>query len=337
MAVRLEFLLSDVATRIDEGYVELKIECDDGGGGGYVEISAATTRPPLRDVVLRYVYQDPNGDEGYDYQAIPVMADGTEYGTPTTADVISEDAYTTLADIREEGVLVVDVADSRVNSFITLASQYIHTFTKNWFTPRFKIFQLTGDRDERLFLDAPIIALQKIVIDGVEESLDSLTVSNRHLRNGLISPDDRRNPMISYSDSLLVDADVRLESLGGGWFPRERQVIKIWGIFGYTELPDGAVAGETSDGSQVPLDYGDTPQMIEWCARMLTIQKCYPYISDKAMKIEFKNRFKRQKTRDEEIEFHNAQSSGTNGNSSESFTVDEILRSFMRPIQMAFV
>lgn len=336
MAVRLEFVPADLADRIDEGYIELKIERDTGVG--YSELSAATTRPPLRDVVERYVYQDPTGDEGYDYRAIPVKVDGTEYGTPTAADVISDDAYTTLAEIRAEGVKAADVDDSRVATFISLATQYIHNFTRNWFTPRFQIINVTGELDKRLFLDAPIIALQKMEIDGVEEDLDALAVNNRHLRNGLTSPDDRKNPMIAYADSLLVDDGVRLESMGGGRFTSERQVTKIWGIFGFTELALGSVAGETSEGSQVPLDYGDTPALIKWCARMLTIQKCYPLISDESVAVAMMDRIKRQKTRDQEIEFfQDASSSGGGGNSSSGFDVDEILRAFSRPIQMRFV
>lgn len=336
MAVRLEFVISDVADRINEEYVELKIERDTGTG--YSELSAATTRPPLREVVLRYVYQDPNGDEEYDYRAIPVKADGTEYSTPSAADVISDDAYTTLADIRAEGVKAADVDDTRVATFISLATQYIHEVTRNWFTPRFQIIQITGEDDKRLFLDVPIIALQKIEIDGVEEGIDSLVVNNRHLRNGLTSPDDRKNPMIAYSESVLIDDDIRLVSLGGGSFSGERQVIKIWGIFGFTSLPTGSVAGETSEGSQVPLDYGVTPGLIEWCARALVVQKCYPLISDESIAVAMMDRIKRQKTRDQEVEFFQDPSSvGSGGNSSSGFDVDEVLRSFSRPVQMRFV
>lgn len=336
MAIRLEFVPSDVADRIDDGYVELKIERDTGSG--FSELSAATTRPPLRDVVLRYVYQDPNGDEGYDYRATPVKADGTEYGTPTVADVVTDDAYTTLADIRAEGVGVADVDDARVNTFISLATQYIHEVTRNWFTPRFQIMQLTGERDKRLFIDVPIIALQKIEIDGVAEDLDALVVNNRHLRNGLLSPDDRKNPLIAYADSLLVDDGVRLESLGGGHFSSERQVTKIWGIFGYTDLPVGSVAGETSEGSQVPLDYGDIPGLISWCARAIVVQKCYPLISDESIAVSMRDRIKRQKTRDQVVEFfQDPSSTGGGGNSSSGFDVDEVLRSFSRPTQMRFV
>jgi hypothetical protein len=336
MPVRLEFLLSDVATRVDEGYVELKIERD--SGTGFAELSVSTTRPPLRDVVLRYVYQDPSGDVEWDYRATPVMADGTEYPTPTVADVVVDDAYTTLAAIRAEGVLEADVDDARVNSFITLASQYIHEVTRNCFTPRFQIIQVTGERDKRLFLDAPpIIALQKMEIDGVEEDLDALVVNNRHLRNGLTSPDDRKNPMVAFADSLLVDDGVRLESLGGGRFSDARQVIKIWGIFGFTDLPIGSVAGETYTGSQVPLDYGSTPGLIEWCARMLVIQKCYPFISDKSLMVSMRDRINKQKTRDQEIVFFQNSSTNGGGSFSDGFDVDEVLRAFSKPLKIGFV
>jgi len=337
MTIRLEFVIPDVQDRIDEDYVELKIERDPGGG--FVEISHATTRPPLRGVVERYVYQDPTGDTAWSYQATLIKADGTPYGTPYAADVVEKDAYTTLAAIRKEGVLATDVDDDTVEEYIELATRYIEDYCLSWFVPRYQCFEVTGEGLPRLFLDIPIIALQKITMNDEEENIETLEVNNRYLRNGLTSPDDRKNPMITYSDGYLVDEGTRLYSLGGGHFPKDRQETKIWGIFGFTELARGAVCGETANNSQVPLEYGGVPALIEWCARMITVNRCYPALSDESIAVILKNRITRQKTRDQEVEFADPESSeNTNTNGfTNSTIIDQILERFKRPLQMKFV
>jgi len=339
MKVSLQFPVSDVADRIDDGYVELIIQRDDGGGGGLVEISHATTRPPLRDVVERYVYQDTVGDEAWDYQAIPVKADGAEYPTPTAADVVESMAYTTLQAIRDEGVLAADVSDERVEETIELASQYIEDYTQSWFQPRFQKFELSGEDRPRFFFDIPVIALQKLTVNDEDDNIGNIEVNNRYLRNGLTSPDDRKNPMMTYADGYLIEPGERLYTLGGGYFPHDRQETRVWGIFGYTELPRGAVCGETSTKSQVPLNYGTVPKLIEWCARMIVINHVYPLLSDDSLELILKNRMTRLKTRDQEVEFSDQDSSEvtTTTGFTNSTAIDEVLSRFKRPMKMLAV
>ncbi|MCP4568954.1 MAG: hypothetical protein GY841_15370 [FCB group bacterium] len=337
MNVCFQFDIPDVATRISEGYVSIKIQRDPGGG--YVEISGATTRPPLRDVVSTYVYQDPTGDLTWDYRAVLIMSDGTEYGTPYAATSIYQNTYTTLQDVRDEGVLAADISDARVESFIEVANQYIEDYTNNWFTPQFKVFEVTGENRSRLFLDAPIIAVQRVSIDNADENISNLVVNNRYLRNGLTSPDDRKNPMITYSSGYAVDDGQRLYSLGGGSFPSYRQETKIWGIFGYTELPRGGVCGETETGSQVPLNYGGVPDLIKWCATQLVVNRCFPTLSDGSLNIILKNRMTRLKTRDQEVEFSDEDTSEikTTDGFTNSTAIDQVLNTFRRPVHMKFV
>ncbi len=337
MYLCLQFVIPDVSTRISEGYIALKIQRDDGGG--FVDISAGTTRPPLRDVVSRYVYQDSTGSTAWSYQAVLVNEAGGEYGTVYAASSLALNTYTTLQDVRDEGVSDTVVSDARVESFIEVANRYIEQYTQNWFNARFQIFELTGDDDKRLFLDIPIIALQKVAVDGAEEGISNLEVNNRYLRNGLTSPDDRKNPMITYSEGYLVDNGERLLSLGGGAFPRYRQKTKIWGVFGFTELPRGTVCGETSTNSQVPLEYGDVPELIKWCATTIAVTRCFPMLSDEATKIVMKNRIEKLKTRDQEVYFSSQDPSEIMSTKwfTNSTVVDDILASFKRPVKMRFV
>lgn len=337
MQIRLEFVISDVATRIEEGYVDLIIKRDDGGG--FVEFSHSTTRPPLRSVVEKYVFQDSTGDIAWGYQAVPVKSDGTEYPSPYAATLVSINTYTTLQDVRDEGVSDTDVSDERVEQFIEIANRYIERYTQSWFNPRYQVFTITGEDRPRLFLDIPIIAIQRITINDQDEQIGNLEINNRYLRTGMTSPDDRRNPMITYSDGYLVEPGERLYSFGGGEFPRDRQQIKIWGIFGFTELPRGTVCGETQVRSQVPIDYGDVPELIKWCATQIVINRCYPSLSDQSLQLVLKNRIEKMKTRDQEVQFSEqdeSEISNTTGFTN-STAVDEILSTFKRPLKMEFV
>ena len=337
MQLCLQFEIPDVADRVSEGYAALKIERDPGGG--FVEISHSTNRPPLRDVVEKYVFQDSDGALTATYRAVLIKVDGTEYPTPIASSSVFEDSYTTLQNIRDEGVLATDVDDDRVSKFIGYANRYIERATQNWFNPRYQIFLMSGEDDGRLFFDVPIIALQKITINDQADQFKNIEINNRYLRNGMISPDDRKNPMIAYSDGFLIEPGERLETLGGGFFPHDRQQIKVWGIFGFTELPRGTVCGETAEKSQVPLEYGQVPALIEWCATSIVVARCFPMLSDDAIQASMSSRITKLKTMDEEVNFGNASSSeviNTQGFSNNS-VVDQILSTYKVPMKMRFV
>jgi hypothetical protein len=337
MQLLLQFVIPSVSDRIEDDYVELSIERDEGAG--FVEISRETTRPPLRDVVERYVYQDPTGDEGWSYQAVLLKADGTPYGTPYAADLVARNTYTTLQAVRDEGVSALVVSDARVEEYIEIANRYIESVTQNWFNPRFQVFELSGENRPRFFFNTPVIALQRVTVNQQDAQIGNLEVNNRYLRNGLTSPDDRKNPMMTFSDGYLVDEGERLYSLGGGYFPKDRQQTKAWGIFGFTELPRGTVCGETSTGSQVPLDYGSVPALIEWCATTIAVNRCFPKLSDEAIQIITANRITKLKTRDQAVEFGDPDASEiqTTTGFTLSKAVDQILATFKRPIEMKFV
>jgi hypothetical protein len=339
-AARLTFEVLDSGDLIAGGFDQIKIERD--SGAGFVELSRATTRIPLHANVEKYVYSDPTWDESavvpYEYRAIFFNSVDEVSGTSVAITDIVADRYTTLEAIRAEGVLEADVSDATVLASIDLADRYIEKVTGQWFSPRYCQFALDGKNETQLFVDAPIIAVLEMKSCDTTVSTDGIIINNRHLTAGMLTPDDRQNPSIrtDCGNSYLNP----LQCLFSPSYYEGNQNVTVRGIFGYTDLTRGSIPGETSAGSQVPLDYGETPDLIEWCSKMITITKVYPALSDKTVAINLMDRLKRQKTKHQEIEFNSASSSSESSSSATfamSKAVDMILEGFTKPIQMRFV
>lgn len=161
-----------------------------------------------------------------------------------------ESLYTTLADVRLEGLGVSAASNDRVNRIIRLAGAYIDSYTGRWFVPKTRTFTLDGRGHSVLHLQHPIISISAVSLDllpaeGAMTSvdLDELVIYNRHLRQGLLQPDDRNNPKIEF---VRADEDIRraLPRSSLLYFPHGRQNVTVSGVFGYTE-PDGSATGRT--------------------------------------------------------------------------------------------
>lgn len=330
-AVKLTWTVGDVpmAALLADDYVWQMIERDDTP---FVEISRATTRVPLRLEANDYVWSDPAGDIAKAYRISFVKDDGTVNPVPLLAVNAAADAYCTVAQLRDEGLTVAQASDARVELAIDWATDYIERYTRRFFVPRYqkKIFSAEGNGDIVVLGDIPIIALLAISIDSmVLTELDVIEVFNRHLRAEQI--DDRGSSKLGISDDVIYDDDGN--RVDWNWYAPGVQNIEVSGIWGYTELARGATPGETVAGSQVPIDYGETPSLINWAARMLTLQRVWPMAGATASMVAGAASLKRLKTRDQEIEWDRGDAvSGAAGSFASDAAIHEVLEGFRRSI-----
>jgi hypothetical protein len=130
------------------------------------------------------------------------------------------------------------------------ASRKVEALTQRLFEPRYRVFEYSVRGETPiLFLDEPVIAIEKIEVDSggvipgsvitTDVDLSNLRVFNRHL-TALLSPDDRDNPKLAF-------AKVGIPSIfteGRAVFPEGEKNVRITGVFGYTD-PDNGPFGRT--------------------------------------------------------------------------------------------
>lgn len=189
-----------------------------------------------------------------------------------------DNLYCTVAEIRAEGYseamipgFTAEQFDARVQTLIRMASRYVDKATGRWFYAqtfgednRFEVDGKGGwyhapfsvrSGSRSIHFEIPIIRLDRLFIrqDGtfnpelteIELSGELVQVYNRHIR-GILQPDDRENPKISFITTRVV------ETIASGLFPAPyvfpegRLNVQIEGVFGYTD-PDGSPFGKTPD------------------------------------------------------------------------------------------
>lgn len=330
---------TDLATLVAAGYVEQRIDA------GLGELTTPTTRLPLVANCPRYVWQSPNGTVADPFTVRFFKATGSEYAEALLIPPSGKKrrGYCTIQDVRDEGYANPPLSDAAVQRGIDLATAMIDRITRQWFDPRWCLFSFDGERYPEMHLDVPIILLAKATefADGssTEIHLPSLMVYNRHLTRGQTNPDDRANPMVSY-DEAYVTPRFRRAGLYDSRFARGKKNIRLFGIFGYTELGDSDFVGETADGSQIPLSLGSTPLLIRRAATILAIDKSFKLGSGLASPFSSASGVKEQKTRDQSIEwFKPGDGGGPSGDSGATGIpeVDAILSSFMGPVSIGGV
>lgn len=123
-------------------------------------------------------------------------------------------SYATLTDARSEGITPAMADDARLTALLTQASQFIDTYTEQWFEPRTETLRFDGHDGELLHLPVPILALTSVTLDGAALSLTEDVIAYKSLR-------DRSNP--------------KLARAGSGVWCVGRQNIVVVGSFGYCE------------------------------------------------------------------------------------------------------
>jgi hypothetical protein len=337
---RLHWRVDDIAAKIAAGWESVQVFSASGEAGPY-----STLGSPVALVAdqREYTYDHAAGTEATWYTVAYYEAGG-----PTTGDQADPvegsggGRYVTVAEMRDEGVTTTQADNNRVRKIIKLAESFIEKTTGRWFYPKNLELKFDGKYSDYLEVGPPIIAITDIkmlyepVVGGYTyETLDvdSVRVYNRHLTQGLVDPDDRDAPK-------LVVEDYDWQTVARWW--KGHQNVVLTGTYGYTVLGD-ETAGETSEGSQVPLYFGHTPQEIRDVAQQLVVR----YLPQRGDLDAVDDSTRRSdvtkiKTRDQEINYTaGGQASGGSHILAGSFTgdpkIDSILALYKRPAHIVAV
>ena len=238
--------------------------------------------------------------------------------------------YAFVFEMRDEGITATVADDERMFETIFVQSQLIDKITGRNFDAEAKTLSINGRGGRILQLEEPIVALESVEIlpqpfvsGGTLVDQDNMRVFNRHLSQNLRRPDDRANPRIEFihgRDLLGVRGqpfDIAAGLTTFVW-PTGPQTIEIKGAFGYTE-PNGSPAGKT-------------PRLVNRIARLLT-NRFFRQISDTQQQAVTRDaRIKREKTRDQEVEFDKPVGALVGGVFTGDPEIDNLLVMFMRPI-----
>jgi hypothetical protein len=312
--------------------------------GTYSEISAIGTRPTLQTDVVLYEFIDTGGDTTYWYKFSYINE--TTLLQSNLSDPMQgvglQGQYCTLTEMREEGFSESVYSDARVIRSINIASKLLERYTGYWFEPRnITNMRVESKGDQVITIEDPIIQIDSIyTISGLggsnfektEVDLDGVTIFNRHLTQNLRDPDDRLDPRFRYP---RTNTDWDYSGIVGYYdssWPKGKQIIEISGWFGYTELEDGASVGETTEGNQVPLSMGETPDLINEACRMLAARSL-PTLADMASREDIRNRpfITSEKTREQSYTKSSLDSLGLVGAWTGNPEIDEIIAMYQKP------
>lgn len=335
MNLKLNFAVAENNSQISLGFDRIKIIKND------TEITSSSSRIFMAKNVPCYLFEIPNGRilDSYSYQII--NSSNNTLGEKISITLKTAGGYCSVESIRSEGFQQSVYKDSDIQDAIDQATKTIDEICGQRFEPYYaKIIVTTKKGFNELLLDFPICSLFKceITSDNLlsqnfsSVNLQDLIVSNRHLTQGFLNPDDRLNPKISFSSSGFLGKAF----FNSGRFPKGERSICLHGIFGFTDLD--YIAGETEDGSQQPLTYGSTPLSIKRAAKLLT-SMYLPKIADGSGVFESfaAMRMTAESTADQSYSLSsgstNDQSFGMTGN----IEVDKILSRFMSPMKIGIV
>lgn len=221
---------------------------------------------------------------------------------------LSEGLLVTLSDMRAEELLVSDAPNNRLLKTIRLAQQMFERYTQRRFGIVQGTFSLDGNGSKLLPLgEAIILATSVSQMGGDPLESDSFVVYNRHIRQGLFSPDDRDFPFLSR---------------GCEW-DQGRQNFSISGLWGYTEY----------DGSPT----GGAPELAKQAIMMIAFRE-FAKLGDQAERQQWRDRWrlKSEKTRDQSYDM--SPQGGEGGGAGGAFTgdraIDDIILLFRKTLTL---
>ena len=306
-----------------------------GEPGTFVEITTELTRVPLVAGVTSYLFDDTAGDPSYYYAVSYYNSSTTESSNLSDARLGDLAGYVSVAEVRDEGLTSTDADDARVVVAIARATAMIDRVTGQWFEPRTRTFRLDGRPGEDIRMDVPIVAVTALSILEESIDLDYTWVYNRHLTQGLLAPDDRGNPRIGWRDDYDLYGYRLLEQARR--FRRGFQRVTVAGVFGYTELDSSLTPGETSSGSQVPADYGDTPALIKYACLRLVLKYAFPAMSSDGDDLAMRKRLIEERTADQLYRLADPSEEDASFGITGDREVDGILKMYRAPFRVGAV
>lgn len=231
--------------------------------------------------------------------------------------------YVLPSTLRDEGYAADFVSDSRLQQAIAIASAFVERITGQYFEARDTTRTVDGSGARAVLLGEPIVAVESVTVEGTTIDLPSLKIYNRHLSERMTTPDDRANPRIEFQNSDYYDS-ADYQGVRSQWierFPRNAQNVQITGLFGYTEW----------DGSPT----GKTPEMLSHLVKLIVAREI-PELSNSDCRAEVQDGWRviELKTRDQMIKYEVPRKWGEFTGDP---TIDMLLVSFMRPIQIGGV
>lgn len=232
-----------------------------------------------------------------------------------------------VSDLRAEGFAASDVSDVRLLKLLAEQRAFVERVTGQFFEPRHLSMKIDGTDSRDLLLGHPIIALDLVQVGDtlldIDPSSAALAIYNRHLREGLLDPDDRWVPRIAipglptlaFDDAqATVYQNANLAYLPGR-FPANPQIVTVSGLFGYTD-PDGSPFGKTPDAARRAL--------------YLLVQRHLPKLActDEVFDARMAGRVSSLRTRDQSITY--AVTSQGEGGMTGDLEIDRLLYPFMR-------
>lgn len=329
--------LANVMTQFDEQRVWRSTT---GSSGPWTEITGPGSRVALVAGVTSYLFDDIAGATTY-YYAVSyyhsVTHEDSGLSDPITPGLAG---YVSLEEMRAEG-LPASVSDARAMLGIARATAMIDQITRQWFEPRTRTFKLDANRGRDLWLEVPIIAPTSVMIIDELIDLADLVVYNRHLTQGLTTPDDRANPRIAWKNANLYEMEENrrvsaYDEDSRRWY-EDRQVVIVSGIFGYTDLGLGVPPGETAPESQIPTSYGETPELIRYAALRLALRFAFPIVGGQGNDIRNQSRLVSESTRDQSYTLGGASVGDNSYGMTGDIEVDNILMGFMAPINVGVI
>lgn len=251
-------------------------------------------------------------DDGFELVAVP-------YSGPY---------YTTVADLRSEGLTTQMAADAKAQRLIVIASRYVEMFTGRFFYSRYKTVDVDGSGGRAVQMAEPVIAVERVamnfVSDFTQQDLvipnDTLRIYNRHLSQELTEPDDRDNPKLEFvhgqdlGGTNYDGADSTGYVLRQLLFPYGRQNVRVTGLFGYTEF-NGSTTGQT-------------PDMIRECTKLLVFRNLGAMVTNARRDRQLSGRILTEATRDQN---YTAALDWRKGAFTSDPEIDQILATFSRP------
>lgn len=331
--IRLKWEVVDLVTLLAGGFDQQKIEWE-SAPSVWTELTRSHTRLPLATEVEWYLWEVP-GDLADSYRVVPHRSSDSTDDTPISITDKSLRGYCTIQDLRDEGYNNPPYSDARIQVSIDRAVGVIDRVCGQRFDPYYAVVRLDVPKlYAEHHLDVPIAALWQATQDDVELTREDLVVYNRHLTQALTNPDDRRNPMVAWGDDRMVVNGIK--SFSGGRFTRGRHILRLWGVWGFTELGPDDLWGETAEGNNIPLSYGSTPEEIRYACMMLA-SGYLATLASGGDESSLRSRLLSEKTRDQSytlVDVSEEEASfGITGNNQ----VDNILMRYAAPLRVGAV
>jgi hypothetical protein len=262
-----------------------------------------------RHLVKWFVKETPSSTEVEYRQIFEVV--------PDLAGIVGP-VYCSLSDMRAEGLTTTDAGDLHLIKVIDRVSRQIEVFTGRWFEAEYREIYHDGQGNKALHFEDPIAAIEDVFVrdDATAVGQDAYKVYARHLA-GLRQPDDRDDPRIEFTSGIAYISRGDLFPNELHW-PNDVQVLRVKGVWGYTDLDN-----------KWPI--GSTPYGIQHVAKLATARE-YPQLTDAELRDEVRDSWKlrSERTRDATKSY---QTHKNWTNYFENPEIDIILSRYVRPSQ----